>query len=510
MVAYFPGITAAGALAPGLSAATVRNTLGLGTADSPTFAGGTLSGKLRSNVGVVTSTGSANASGPSLELLFAGYGLGVNNNGEIVSLLNNQAKARIGYGATVASGDSFGFSSGTNVGMNNAVDTLSCRDGAGIWSHRNGLNAQRLRVAKTWTSATSFEQFEIDTTQSGFHDLVALRGSAGGGLNGIRIGSKQDGSAFVPWLNIASNGFITTSGSFQSGANISALGTLTCGQSASIGGNLTASGTGTFAGVSVSTNSSAAGILSGIGWDVSSHLALVHNQTIRMVVLSTGATIGSSMAYGWGSASVPSNSQRDLTVYRGGPNIWEQRNGLNAQRLRVAKTWTSSTSFEQFEIDATQSGFLDLVALRGSAGGGQNGIRIGGKQDGGIFVPWLSLATNGVVTVNANDLSVPSGSIACSGTIQLGGVGVLYHLSRVRWGASGVGEAYIRNANDNAYANLTIKNLVCSDLTIVPSASRTLDTNGQFTFERVSDTEINLVYRGDDGTTRRLVLPGFA
>jgi hypothetical protein len=49
-----------------------------------------------------------------------------------------------------------------------------------------------------------------------------------------------------------------------------------------------------------------------------------------------------------------------------------------------------------------------------------------------------------------------------------------------------------------------------SDLTIVPSASRTLATNNQFTFERVSNTEINLVYRGDDGTTRRLALPGFA
>jgi len=48
------------------------------------------------------------------------------------------------------------------------------------------------------------------------------------------------------------------------------------------------------------------------------------------------------------------------------------------------------------------------------------------------------------------------------------------------------------------------------NLNITPSTSRTLATNGQLTFERVSDTEINLVYRGNDGTTRRFALPGFA
>jgi hypothetical protein len=44
------------------------------------------------------------------------------------------------------------------------------------------------------------------------------------------------------------------------------------------------------------------------------------------------------------------------------------------------------------------------------------------------------------------------------------------------------------------------------DFTFTPSASRTLATNGHFTFERVSNTEINLVYRGDDGVTRRSLL----
>jgi hypothetical protein len=85
----------------------------------------------------------------------------------------------------------------------------------------------------------------------------------------------------------------------------------------------------------------------------------------------------------------------DARLYRGGPGILEQRNGLNGQRLRVAKTWTSANSYEAFEIDATDASNFDLVALRGSAGGTARAIRIGSKQDGGSIVPWLTLATSG-------------------------------------------------------------------------------------------------------------------
>lgn len=41
------------------------------------------------------------------------------------------------------------------------------------------------------------------------------------------------------------------------------------------------------------------------------------------------------------------------------------------------------------------------------------------------------------------------------------------------------------------------------DLVTIPSATLTPNLNGQLGFERVSDTEVRLVYRGQDGTTRR-------
>lgn len=45
-----------------------------------------------------------------------------------------------------------------------------------------------------------------------------------------------------------------------------------------------------------------------------------------------------------------------------------------------------------------------------------------------------------------------------------------------------------------------------ADLTITPSTSRTLSTNGQFTVEMTSNIAGNLVYRGSDGVTRRMAL----
>jgi hypothetical protein len=45
-----------------------------------------------------------------------------------------------------------------------------------------------------------------------------------------------------------------------------------------------------------------------------------------------------------------------------------------------------------------------------------------------------------------------------------------------------------------------------SDLTFTPSSSRTLSVNGEFSIEMTSNTSGNLVYRGSDGTTRRMAL----
>jgi len=155
--------------------------------------------------------------------------------------------------------------------------------------------------------------------------------------------------------------------------------------------------------------------------------------------------LGFSANFGFTSNSGISNSI-DAGWFRDAANTIHQRNGTNGQIARWAKTWTSATNNELIELDcAGNATTFDVAVCSGSAGGTNRGLRFGQKFAGGAFTPWLSFSTNGVVTFTANAIYVPPLSV-------------------------------------------------------------TLDTNGQFTFERVSDTEINLVYRGNDGTTRRALI----
>lgn len=98
-----------------------------------TFTGAiTASGKIVGNAAVVTAAGSAGANGPSLEMVYSGYGLGVNGNGELVSLINSTAKARIGQYVILGSDGLFGQHSVTNVGLDNSPDLTWGRDSAGV------------------------------------------------------------------------------------------------------------------------------------------------------------------------------------------------------------------------------------------------------------------------------------------------------------------------------------------------------------------------------------------
>jgi hypothetical protein len=219
------------------------------------------------------------------------------------------------------------------------------------------------------------------------------------------------------------------------------------------------------------------------------------------------------------NAGTSVNQFKDLFLHRGGPGILEQRNGTNAQRLRVAKTWTSATNFEQFEIDcAGDASNFDLASIVGSAGGTARGIRIGGKNAAGTFTSWLSFATTGAATF-ASRLLVggASGDFALD-VAGVNGFRVTGNTGGVTIGTRSTGDSAVLYNTANLFhiygnsANRLTLNLLNGELiaqgnlTITPSASRTLATNGQFTIERVSNTEINLVYRGDDGVTRRSLL----
>jgi hypothetical protein len=249
----------------------------------------------------------------------------------------------------------------------------------------------------------------------------------------------------------------------------------------------------------------------------------------------------------------------------GTSNLIEQRNGTNGQQLSIAKTYTSATSFEQLELDAASDASNYRIGSRiGSLGGSTRGLQIGAWDAAGTFASAANISTaNGTLSIpfkstgveryvlsafanfgrefglyidasgneggfKANSVfQLKANTIICLTGSAITSIGSLSESGRISsvdghlfFGSDSNSRTYARGplivgsstVSGDTTVRLEVNGFITStsNLTIVPSASRTLATNNQFTFERVSNTEINLVYRGDDGTTRRLALPGFA
>jgi len=119
-------------------------------------------GSIISKVGVITPSGTANASGLSLELFFSGCGLGIDNNGSTQFFIDGTAKTRCGLGVVVASDQAIAWSSTTHTGLAVASDTILLRDGApNTLALRNGTSAQTFNVYGTYTSITDYKRLSL-------------------------------------------------------------------------------------------------------------------------------------------------------------------------------------------------------------------------------------------------------------------------------------------------------------------------------------------------------------
>ena len=120
---------------------TITPWLSFDSAGAATFSGAiTTSGKIRSNAATCTSAGRAGADGCSLEMAFSGYGIGANNNGEPVVIINSAVVARLGAQIVVRSTGGFGFGNATHAGQNSTIDTLFGRNAAGVAEINNGTS----------------------------------------------------------------------------------------------------------------------------------------------------------------------------------------------------------------------------------------------------------------------------------------------------------------------------------------------------------------------------------
>ena len=215
----------------------------------------------------------------------------------------------------------------------------------------------------------------------------------------------------------------------------------------------------------------------------------------------------------------------------GTSNTINQQNGLNAQTYNLFETYTSGTSFGALCLKTTASGHQIGSAL-GSAGGSNRAVQIGHFNSAGAFTSRLSVATDGTVSTSA---TIASGNrVTAIGQI-FAGTGGLYFQQGTRSGIDSPadGRLVLLNNAANGFDRLQFGGTTssfpclrrsatslavrladdsgdapfqCGSFTHSPPASVALATNGQFSIEITSNTAGNLVYRGSDGTTRRMAL----
>jgi len=205
----------------------------------------------------------------------------------------------------------------------------------------------------------------------------------------------------------------------------------------------------------------------------------------------------------------------------------QQRNGLTAQCLDVFETYTSDTNWGGLRFKTGSAGHR-IVSSRGTSG--SNRVLLIGHEDAAGTFAGMQLSTAGTLRIDAaTSIDLRSAAGVQVGTITLASnfVNVIGSSSgypvRITGSSQGlrIGDGTstidIKPISSNSIAGVytgqgttpasgALAEWRCADLTIVPSASRTLATNGQFSIEMTSNTAGNLVYRGSDGTTRRMAL----
>lgn len=330
-------------------------------------------------------------------------------------------------GVRVSSDSFFAFTNTTNS-RTGTVDLAAYRDAADTWGFRNGANAQRLNLYGTYTDASNYRRLYISSTTAGAFTL---------GVEGLGTGASGNTLTIANTLgvsgNVTASSFISSSLTMTGGSPslVSSANRLTFGSSAAyifyrssnsftldpigsgaaqFGGNILAVA-GTFSGAlnvggNITPSSGSAG---------SGRLEMVNQQyTASNVAINmpwgTGTPCGiygSNGIVGFSAAStayfeVNTSGLRvvgnrsiglggtiaspEVTLFSGS-NVLEQRNGTNAQTLRLYNAFTDASNYDRgfvrwnsniFQIGTERTGsYTTIRALN---------FLVGGSFAGGVQV----------------------------------------------------------------------------------------------------------------------------
>jgi hypothetical protein len=114
---------------------------------------------------------------------------------------------------------------------------------------------------------------------------------------------------------------------------------------------------------------------------------------------SPGINLQNGAAYCWSSAAGPTNAP-SLMLFQDSANTFAQRNGTNAQISRIYKTFTSSTNFETYEVDAAGDAANYRIGHRtGSVNNTVRGLQFGEYNGAGAWTSWLGIDTSGRIGI---------------------------------------------------------------------------------------------------------------
>jgi hypothetical protein len=148
------------------AAAAHRTALGLGTTDSPTFAGASL--------GTFTGTFQINPTGPTLFSGAAGIWY-------YTYFGTRRMQVDAARGFVCSPGLGFVWT-GTSNDSTSVTELALLRDAAGTLAQRNGLNAQESRIYGTYTDTSNYRRLALKMSSAGVAQIVAE--GAGSGLAG--------------------------------------------------------------------------------------------------------------------------------------------------------------------------------------------------------------------------------------------------------------------------------------------------------------------------------------
>lgn len=219
----------------------------------------------------------------------------------------------------------------------------------------------------------------------------------------VNVGSAGALVANGGALGTPSSGTLTSCTGLPVSTGVSGLGT---NVAASLANSLSASGTlvtsssgvvslaGAFPGI-YCTDSSRGVLRAAQGFyvDYANIITFRSGAYVDRVSLDTGAlNLHSTMLLGWSSAAAGATA--DVSVARDAANVLAQRNGTNAQALRVYNTFTSSTNHERATI-SWATNILSIGTEKGSGGGtaramqlvtdGTSRVNIGAAGELGLY-----------------------------------------------------------------------------------------------------------------------------